>query len=196
MKDVLQSFVVFSFTLCSRALTGFLHAYVDSEEGRIFALLGVSLMMLITTVIYAWTHETKRGLWIYLFSLAGRLLVNLVLAVEVVMPFNHITVSPEEYSFSGITSILIYSLVGLFVLQYLSTTCVGFMRKIFYGIKFLCCGVKNSPKKILSMTKNSASTSTPGKTDFQNKKQHLHPKSQFSKLKPLSTRMNVQVILQ
>ena len=83
--------------------------------------------------------------------------MNLLLAVELLMRFNPITVSREEDSFSDLTSILVYSLAGLLVLQYLSTTCVGFIRKVFDGIKLLCHRTKKRPKKILKIKKSSVS---------------------------------------
>lgn len=110
--------------------------------------------------------------------LIGKVLINMLLVVEVGLKFNYLNLSTNEEALSNLTTFLIYSLAGLFVLQYFVTTFSGFWKETVKGIKSLFPPQKR-PKKILKMRKREGKEvlSRHGRL---NKGEHLHPKSQFN----------------
>lgn len=88
LKRTFRSFMLLNISVGKRALTGFLHAYVDDVRWRGLLLLAMEVMMLACTAWFGRAFKIKRGLFLQLFNQLARVLVNLILVAEVHLQFN------------------------------------------------------------------------------------------------------------
>lgn len=125
MVHCLDSFRLATLLLQSRVLNGFIHAYIDNEEDQILGLLLVSAAVFGFASRYYFTYKAKRGFVVTLCALAIKVLINIILNIEARMDFREGIPSAEEESLSSITTLSLYTLAILLVLQYIVTTCVA-----------------------------------------------------------------------
>lgn len=78
----INSFKLVTLLLQGRALTGFIHAYVDSEKEQILLLLMASMLVLGVAIRYYFTFRKKRSIVVTICALSIKVLINVALNIE------------------------------------------------------------------------------------------------------------------
>lgn len=156
-KKTMNLIFLFSVSLLGRALTGFLHAYIDDEQQRILLLFVVSLLVFLTSLSYILTFGLlkSRSSVFQLLLLMTKTALNLLLVIEVRTGLNYDSLTQQERVFSMASAIMCYTLMVAFLLEYLFTVCWNFLREIIIIVKASCVKVRK-PKKIIKQRNRRA----------------------------------------
>lgn len=143
MKYSIKSYVLLTLILASRALTGFVHSYLDHKQYQIVGLLTISLLVLMASASSFQQLKTKRGRAASLLSLIVRSLTTAVLTINA-----QLTDPSTEGAFSNLSAIFIYCLLSLVTLQYFLTPFSKGCMEVIEFIRKQCKRRRHAIKKV------------------------------------------------